>query len=223
MKYLFWGEAVKGGYDWKYLTMTKYLAQSSRLATFVMAAVRPVWLGWVSPNLQGDLDFDLLTNYPNSKFKYSNTKQLFTVLNPEREKQRTLYKIENISIFPLWKYTKKYSIYFTVLNINFIMWLHKINSKHQINFTKIWLWHQRDNLFQLKVWMSFIFIRLLFIFCCLKSEVKRQEKLLNVKPIESSLSFKLLIIFEHFVLKVSQPFLKRHYSGDGSLPQVKCQ
>ena len=75
--------------------MTKYLAQSSRLATFVMAAVGPVWLGWVSPNLQGDPDFDLLTNYPNSKFKYSNTKQLFTVLNPEREKQRTLYKIYN--------------------------------------------------------------------------------------------------------------------------------
>ena len=61
--------------------------------------------------------------------------------------------------------------------------------------------------------MSFIFIRLLFIFCCLKSEVKRQEKLLNVKPIESSLSFKLLIIFEHFVLKVSQPFIKETLWG----------
>ena len=44
-------------------------------------------------NCQGDLDFDLLTNYPNSKFEYSNTKQLFTVLNPEREKRRTLHKI----------------------------------------------------------------------------------------------------------------------------------
>ena len=49
-------------------------------------------------NCQGDLDFDLLTNYPNSKFEYSNTKQLFTVLNPEREKRRTLHKI-----FQFWK------------------------------------------------------------------------------------------------------------------------
>ena len=77
---------------WKYLTMTKYLAQSSRLATFVMAAVRPVWWARLGlSNCQGDLDFDLLTNYPNSKFEYS--KQLFTVLNPEREKRRTLHKI----------------------------------------------------------------------------------------------------------------------------------
>ena len=80
--------------------MTKYLAQSSRLATFVMAAVRPVW---VSP-IVGDLDFDLLTNYPNSKFEYSNTKQLFTVLNPEREKRRIrftkFFNLEN-TIFSL--------------------------------------------------------------------------------------------------------------------------
>ena len=62
------------------------------------------WLG-LSPNLQGDPDFDLLTNYPNSKFKYSNTKQLFTVLNPEREKQRTLYKIENIQFSKIQRNT----------------------------------------------------------------------------------------------------------------------
>ena len=100
--------------------MTKYLAQSSRLATFVMAVVRPVW---VSP-IVGDLDFDLLTNYPNSKFEYSNTKQLFTVLNTEREKRRTLHKnfqFGNYNI--LIENTKKYAIYFTVwstaLNINY--------------------------------------------------------------------------------------------------------
>ena len=97
MKYLFWGERGCEGRIWLKISDNDKIFSAKFEARHICDGCGGASLAWLglSPNLQGDPDFDLLTNYPNSKFKYSNTKQLFTVLNPEGEEQRTPYKIFN--------------------------------------------------------------------------------------------------------------------------------